>query len=356
MAIVRFPSTVGEYPVVIGKVTLDDVRLQLEGVGERFVLADRTAWELHGGDFVGLGPVLTIESGERSKSSEVWLEALRWLAANGADRHSLLVGFGGGVACDVAGFVAATYMRGIRHAFVATTLLAQVDAALGGKTGIDLPEGKNLVGAFHHPVAVFSDPGHLRTLDRRQLLNGMAEVIKYGFVLEAKLLERLSGGLGVLDRDSEAFFAEIAELCCRLKARVVKEDSNDTLGIRAWLNFGHTVGHALEAAGGYERLLHGEAVGIGMCVESRVGEQIGACEPGLSLQIRSLLADWGLPQAPPRSVSPQDVMRYLAVDKKATKQHGITLVVPARAGECRIVESVDPHLIEEVLCAEIGDA
>ncbi|MER3466328.1 MAG: 3-dehydroquinate synthase, partial [Armatimonadota bacterium] len=120
--------------------------------------------------------------------AEMWVDALRWLAGSGADRRSLLVGFGGGMVCDLAGFVAATYMRGIRHAFVATTLLAQVDAALGGKTAIDLPEGKNLVGAFHHPIAVFCDPLQLSTLDRRHLLNGMAEVIKYGFALDPALL------------------------------------------------------------------------------------------------------------------------------------------------------------------------
>lgn len=353
MAVVPFPSPSGEYPVSIGPVRPDDLGAL---AGERdnvFILADRTAWELHGAGYADLGPVKTVEPGERSKTAEVWLDASRWLAAGGADRHALLVGFGGGMACDLAGFVAATYMRGIRHAFVATTLLAQVDAALGGKTAIDLPEGKNLVGAFHHPIAVFCDPRHLSTLDPRHLLNGMAEVIKYGFALDAALLDRLADGERTFGGAPQQFFAEVAEWCCRLKARVVAEDPNDTLGIRAWLNFGHTVGHALEAAGGYERLLHGEAVAIGMCVECKVGERLGVCAPGLSEAVRALLSAWSLPHAPPEFISPKDVMEFLNLDKKATKRQGIALVVPKNPGECRLVEAVDPALIEEALVSEV---
>ncbi len=352
MAVVHFPSPSGEYPVSIGAVAPDDLLALTGERGNVFILADRTAWELHGAKFAALGPVKTVEPGERSKTAEAWLDALRWLAAVGADRQALLVGFGGGMACDLAGFVAAAYMRGIRHAFVATTLLAQVDAALGGKTAIDLPEGKNLVGAFHHPVAVFCDPQHLSTLDRRQLLNGMAEVVKYGFALDAALLDRLSDGERTLDAAPQEFFAEVAERCCRLKARVVAEDPNDTLGFRAWLNFGHTVGHALEAAGGYERLLHGEAVAIGMCVECEVGERLDVCAPGLSEGVRALLAAWSLPHALPEFISPNDAMAFLNLDKKATKQQGITLVVPTSPGECRLVEGVDPALIADALCSE----
>lgn len=353
MAVVPFPSPSGEYPVSIGAVTAEDLRVLAGEGADVFILADRTAWDLHGHEFDTLGLVRTVEPGEQSKRAEVWLDALRWLAVGGADRRSLLIGFGGGMACDLAGFVAATYMRGIRHAFVATTLLSQVDAALGGKTAIDLPEGKNLVGAFHHPVAVFCDPKHLLTLDRRQLLNGMSEVIKYGFALDAGLLGRLVRGQLALEEPLEEFFAEVAERCCRLKARVVGADPDDTRGVRAWLNFGHTVGHALEAAGGYERLLHGEAVAIGMCVECTVGERLGVCAPGLSEQVRGLVQAWGLPHAPPEFISPADAMRHMSLDKKATKERGISLAVPTRAGECRVLEGVDTTLIEEVLCAEV---
>ncbi|MER3413710.1 MAG: 3-dehydroquinate synthase [Armatimonadota bacterium] len=349
MAIVRFPCPSGEYPVTIGAVTPGNLRAQANERDRLFFLADRTAWELHGADFASLGAVRIVEPGERSKTAEMWVDALRWLAGSGADRRSLLVGFGGGMVCDLAGFVAATYMRGIRHAFVATTLLAQVDAALGGKTAIDLPEGKNLVGAFHHPIAVFCDPLQLSTLDRRHLLNGMAEVIKYGFALDPALLERLSQGLCSLDAAPQEFFAEVVERCCLLKARVVADDPNDTLGIRAKLNFGHTVGHALEAAGGYQRLLHGEAVAIGMCVECNVGERLGVCAPGLAGRVRAFLKAWGLPHALPDFIPPKEAMTFLHLDKKATQEKGITLVVPERLGECRVVEGVSITLIEEAL-------
>lgn len=356
MTVVDFPSPSGEYPVWIGRVTPESLNSIFGESASLFFVADRTAWELHGEAFSPLGAVRVVEPGERSKTAEVWLDILRWLAAIGADRRSVVIGFGGGMVCDLTGFVAATYMRGIRHAFVATTLLAQVDAALGGKTAIDLPEGKNLVGAFHHPVGVFCDPHHLATLERRQLLNGMAEVIKYGFALGSDLLERLSVGQGALEVEPLGLYAEVIERCCRLKARVVAEDPNDTLGIRAKLNFGHTVGHALEAAGGYERLLHGEAVAIGMYVECKVGERLGVSAPGLSVRVRELLEAWGLPHTLPEFIEPRQAMTYLHLDKKATRDLGIALVVPTTPGECRLVEGVDPGLLEEALRPEACDA
>jgi 3-dehydroquinate synthase len=356
MAVVDFPSPSGGYPVHIGSVTPESLNCIVTEPASLFFVADRRAWELHGESFSPLGSVRVVEPGEQSKTAEVWLDILRWLAASGADRRSVVVGFGGGMVCDLAGFVAATYMRGIRHAFVATTLLAQVDAALGGKTAIDLPEGKNLVGAFHHPVAVFCDPRHLTTLDRRQLLNGMAEVIKYGFAVDAGLLDRLSEGQRALVVEPLGLYEEVVERCCRLKALVVAEDPNDTLGVRAQLNFGHTVGHALEAAGGYERLLHGEAVAIGMCVECKVGERLGVSAPGLSIRVQELLEAWGLPHAPPKFIKPREAMTFLHLDKKATRNRGITLVIPTTPGECRVVEGVDTALLEEALCSEECDA
>lgn len=353
MAVVDFPSPTGTYPVHIGAVTAEHLLAATREPSAMFFVADRTAWELHGAPFAALGKVRIVEPGERSKTAEEWLGTLRWLARSGADRRSVVVGFGGGMVCDLAGFVAATYMRGLRHVFVATTLLAQVDAALGGKTAIDLPEGKNLVGAFHHPVAVFCDPSHLVTLDSRQLLNGMAEVIKYGFALDGTLLERLAEGRKALGGTRRDFIAEVVERCCRLKARVVADDPNDTLGVRAKLNFGHTVGHALEAAGGYERLLHGEAVAIGMCVECKVGERLGVSESGLADRVRELLDAWGLPHAPHEFIEPRNAMTFLHLDKKATRSRGIALVVPERPGECRVVEGVDVSIIEAALLSEV---
>jgi 3-dehydroquinate synthase len=313
-----------------------------------FVVADRTAWEYHGREFADLGEVYCFEPGERSKTIPVWSEILSWLADRKADRKCLLVAFGGGVAADLGGFVAAAYMRGIRHVNVATTLLAQVDAALGGKTGLDLPHGKNLVGAFHHPVGVACDPRFLTTLPERQLRNGMAEVVKYACLFDPDLFEQLDRGEAAALSEGIGFFEEACLRCVQHKAAVVRDDLEDRLGRRALLNFGHTVGHAIEAALGYEGIYHGEAVSIGMVVETWVGERTGYTGAGTLERLRALLLRWQLPTGLDNRCRIEDVIAHLFLDKK-TEGGRISLAIPRRIGEADVVAGVDARMIEEGL-------
>ncbi|MBI3720910.1 MAG: 3-dehydroquinate synthase, partial [Fimbriimonas ginsengisoli] len=215
-----------------------------------------------GGERIAVGP------GERSKSLATYERCVRWLSDQGADRNATIIALGGGVVGDLAGFVAATYMRGVRLIQIPTSLMAQVDSAIGGKVALDLQQGKNLIGSFHAPAEVRIAVEALATLEPRHFVNGMAEVLKYGFILEPHLVE-------VCLRDTlhagHAELEAIVRRCVELKAHVVQEDEFEVAGTRAILNFGHTIGHAVEAATGYGPILHGEAVAIGMVVEAVLG-------------------------------------------------------------------------------------
>jgi 3-dehydroquinate synthase len=214
--------------------------------------------------------VLVIEPGEASKSIETADALWRQLLELGTDRQSIVVAVGGGVVGDLAGFVAATYARGIRLVQVPTTLLAQVDSSVGGKVGVNLPGAKNMVGAFWQPAGVWIDVDTLETLPPREYTAGLAEVVKYGVILDAEFFDRLESGVTKLrERDPEMLCETIAH-CCRLKADIASADERELTGSRAVLNYGHTVGHALEAATDYGTLLHGEAVAVGMIVASRL--------------------------------------------------------------------------------------
>ncbi|GIV01969.1 MAG: 3-dehydroquinate synthase [Fimbriimonadales bacterium] len=349
---VAFPCPAGEYPVWVGTDCRAAVAKAVEELAPSavYLVADRTAWEYHGTEYAGLGEAFLFEPGEGSKTISVWSSILEWLAERRADRKSLLIAFGGGVAADLGGFVAATYMRGISHLNVATTLLAQVDAALGGKTGLDLPQGKNLVGAFHHPIGVACDPRFVLTLPERQMRNGMAEVVKYACVFDPSLFEELQSGEGAALASGVAFFESVCLRCIEHKAAVVREDPEDRLGKRALLNFGHTVGHAIEAALGYSGIYHGEAVAIGMVVETWVGERMGMTESGLTERLRELLLEWRLPVGLDGRCRIEDVVERLFLDKKAEGGR-IALVIPARVGQAEIVSGVSAELIEEGLRA-----
>ncbi len=296
-------------------------------------------------------PQIEWEAGEEKKRlGEVERLASTALQA-GADRRSLFVAVGGGVTGDVVGFLASVFMRGVPVVQVPTTLLAQVDSCLGGKTGVDLNEGKNLIGTFHHPEAVVVDPELLGTLPSAQWQNGMAEVIKYAFLEDCGLMEILEeiawkhdGSVSYPLSDDVA--EQIVRICLSIKARIVKADEKD-FGIRQFLNLGHTAGHALEAASGY-RLSHGHAVALGMRVALKLGVLLGTTEPVLENRLKSLLRSFGLPISVPRSVNRETVFAHLQHDKK--KQGAdLTWIIPHDLGKVHRHRSIDSELIAEAL-------
>ena len=229
---------------------------------------------------------------------------------------------GGGVTGDLGGFVAATYLRGIPLVQAPTTLLAQVDASIGGKTAIDIPEGKNLVGAFYDPKLVWIDPPLLKTLPRRHWSNGAAEVIKYGAILDAKLFAALEEKMESLVKGWSPDWTPIIARCAQLKAQLVQKDPQDTLGLRALLYFGHTAGHAIEAAGGYEDYLHGEAISIGMFVAGYLSSMQLEFPDVDRIRLGTLLTKAGLPARVKKPLPRKAIMDYLARDKKVGARDG----------------------------------
>ncbi len=262
--------------------------------------------------------LLLVPPGEAHKTRELWAHLTDELLATGAGRDTTILALGGGVVGDLAGFVAATYMRGIPVVQLPTTLLAMVDASVGGKTGVDTPAGKNLVGAFHPPAAVIADPDTLATLPIRELRAGTAEIIKHGVVADARYFDEVVALLPRLTADNTAIPAAIAAIIARsveIKAAVVAADEREQ-GRRKILNFGHTLGHAIEMVSGYS-LLHGEAVAIGMSLESEIAERIGAAERGTAGRIRAAITAGGLPTVAPLGMDPADVLAATRSDKKA---------------------------------------
>jgi len=264
----------------------------------------------------------------------------------GLDRQSLVVALGGGVVGDVAGFAAATYMRGIALLQVPTTVVAQVDSSIGGKTGVDLPEGKNLVGAFHQPVAVVIDPETLRSLPEREVRAGLAEVVKHGVIQDAAYF-------GFLEREGRRLLQMSAKTAERvitrsveIKSAVVSADERE-LGLRAILNYGHTVGHALEVVTGYRKYLHGEAIAVGMAAAANLSLSSGLCDRETADRITGLLSALGLPTAP-ESVRAGKILAVLSRDKKALAGRA-RFVLPRRIGSVEIVDDLSDEVLEKGL-------
>ena len=258
--------------------------------------------------------LLTVPPGEESKSLEEAVRLSRALVRGRLDRGSALLALGGGVIGDLAGFVAATLYRGIPFVNLPTTLLAQVDSSVGGKTGVNLPEGKNLVGAFHQPCLVVADVLTLRTLPEREFRSGLAEVVKHGMIADAAFFEGLERQADrILARDPDALQGMVARSCA-IKTSVVERDERES-GLRAMLNFGHTVGHAIEAALGYGAITHGEAVAHGMVVATALSVLRGLCPEGDARRLQELLGRFGLLDAP--LPPPESLETYMVSDKKA---------------------------------------
>ena len=274
-------------------------------------------------------PVVTLPAGETHKNLEtVNLLWHRFLEA-GLDRKGTVVALGGGVVSDLAGFAASTYMRGVNWVAVPTTLLAMADAALGGKTGFDLPEGKNLIGSFHPPRLVLADPRTLATLPERELRAGMAEVVKHGVIADAGLFDLCKRGMDWVKSN----LSDVIKRAMAVKIQIIEEDPYER-GFRAALNAGHTVGHAVELVSGFE-LLHGEAIAIGLANEARFAERIGIASKGLADQIAATLSALGLPTEIPATLSREDLIRAMRVDKKKSAQ-AIRFALPTQIGHVEL--------------------
>ncbi len=323
------PVGVGDasYPVLVGKGLRFRIPQLLDeyAPGHRYaVVSDDHVAELYGRPVVeacvdaGLDARLfTFPAGEASKTRERWLQLTDALLEAGVRRDGIVVAIGGGVTGDLAGFVAATYLRGIPVVQVPTSLVAMIDASVGGKTGVDVPTGKNLVGAFHPPRVVIADPETIATLPREERAQGLAEALKHGAVLDRSYFERLaSEAEALLSAEPDATYAAVLR-SVELKARVVGKDERE-MGLRQVLNFGHTLGHALEAASRYE-LGHGSAVAAGMVLEARLGERMGITEAGTHDTLHDMLGRFGLGDVPERAWDLEEVVGYLGTDKKVRR-------------------------------------
>ncbi len=288
---------------------------------------------------------LAVPSGEGAKSMQVYGTLLHQLASQEAHRDDLVVALGGGTVGDLAGFVASTYMRGVRFVQVPTTLIGQVDAAIGGKTAVNLPEGKNLVGTFYQPIAVLCDVGALATLADRDYRSGLGEVAKYALALDPDLLEMLERDPGpVLARDAAALESLVLR-CVRTKARTVAADEHDSAE-RLFLNYGHTLGHALERLDAFSGRSHGEAVAVGMVFAARLAESRGLAAPGLATRTVRLLASLGLEvdgALPPV----RDILSSFRMDKKF--HGGVRFVLLQDVGRPVVVEQVTDDELRSVL-------
>ncbi len=290
---------------------------------------------------------ITVNAGEASKCIAVCDDLWQQMVQLGVDRKSVVVALGGGVVGDLAGFVAAGYARGIPFVQIPTSLLAQVDSSVGGKTGVNLPQAKNMVGAFWQPETVLIDVDVLQTLDDRNFRAGMAEVIKYGLIMDAALFEKLeSSAEALLNRDKELLI-EVIRHCCQCKADVVEEDETETSGRRAILNYGHTVGHAIEAVCGYGEYLHGEAIAIGMVAEADLARQLGMIDMNVVQRHCEIFAAYGLPTKAPAGLE-NELVDAMFRDKKVT-QGTLNFVLPNDIGDVVLVEAPSRTSIQDCL-------
>lgn len=294
--------------------------------------------------------LITVRAGEKAKSLKTVQACYDQLTAHRLERKSFIVALGGGVVGDLAGFVAATYLRGIPFIQIPTTLLAQVDSSVGGKTGVNLKAGKNLVGAFHQPRLVLADLDTLTTLPPREYRAGLAEVIKYGIIYDARLFERLERDMKRLLKREPKTLTNVIARCCEIKAEVVGKDETES-GLRAILNFGHTIGHGLEAISSYGRFLHGEAISIGQVAAAEISSELEGLDPIEALRIRELFERAGLPTRIRIGAGQRKrLLAAMRVDKKVSGGE-IKFVLAERIGKVSWGRKVPEELIHRVLCS-----
>ena len=337
------------YDVVIGPDLIAELPTLLapNGATRATIVSCGPVWRRHGRrlKLFAARPPLIIPDGERAKTLATAGRLYDEFARRALDRAGLVIAFGGGVVGDVAGFAAATYLRGVRVIQVPTTLLAQVDSAIGGKTGVNLRAGKNLVGAFHAPTLVVCDPVVLRTLPVREFQSGLYEVLKYGIIASAPLFDRVTSRLDALRRHDVVELTEIIAECCRIKARVVTEDERES-GLRRILNFGHTVGHALEAVTRYRRFRHGEAIGHGMRAAVWLSNRRGYVSSSDAARIYDAIDRLGR-RPPVRDLKIAETLAAISHDKKqiAGRLHFV------------LAEGIGGHrIVSDLATAELEDA
>jgi len=341
MAKIRIHSSAGSYDVRCARGDLARVAQLTTRLGDStgtYFLSSPRVWNLWGrkiaAGFRGRQNrgVILFDDSETAKRLATVEQIARQLIRAGADRHATLVAVGGGVVGDIGGFVAASYLRGVRLVHVPTTLVAQVDSSIGGKTGVNLPEGKNLIGAFYPPKLVVADPDVLRTLPHRELRSGLYEVVKYGFIADSKLFVYLERHMPALLRRDAKALSWVIERSIRIKARIVGKDERESR-LRQILNFGHTLGHALEAATGYRRFVHGEAIGWGMIAATLLGMAGKEIRERDALRIIRLVMSIG-PLPSLVGIHARELRRILSGDKKS-RGGRVLWVLPARIGKVK---------------------
>ena len=347
-------SSAGAYPVLIGAdsvATLPQLLDQFAPGGAYIIVSSPVVWEFHHAAFRELAAskdAVLVPDGERYKNLATVGRVYETLIQRAADRAAVVIAVGGGVIGDLVGFAAATYLRGVRLVQVPTTLLAQVDSAIGGKVGVNHALGKNLIGAFHAPRLVLADPSLLATLPRREFRAGLYEVIKYGVIANAAILEQISCSLNALfDRDPAAVTAIVAE-SARIKAMVVSADERES-GRRRTLNFGHTVGHALEAVTKYRRYRHGEAIAYGMLAALSLGVQRGVTPRDAYDAVAALIAKLG-PLPPIADLSVKEIIAAIGRDKKVVAGT-LHFVAASRLGETTELTDVTEGQLQSALHA-----
>jgi len=344
------------YPILIQQGMLDEIgsRLHKNPFAKRYaIIADDHVAALFGERLLASlrksdiqAEMITFARGEASKNLDTIAELSSTLARMGFDRKDGLLALGGGVTGDITGFLAACYMRSIPFAQVPTTLLAQVDSSVGGKTGVDIPEGKNLVGAFYQPKAVFIDNQVLVQLPKSEILNGLAEVIKYGVIYDRdffKFLEMSRKDILALDLQ---VLEDVIARCCKIKAAIVEADEKES-DLRRILNFGHTIGHAVEAVSGYT-LAHGAAVAMGMVAAAELAVLKGLLDRREKERLENLIHEFGLPVIIPQEYDRAGIQKYLLADKK-TIGGKIFFVLPTSIGKVIITDEIEEGLTAKVL-------
>ncbi|MGD8189210.1 3-dehydroquinate synthase [Brevibacillus ginsengisoli] len=360
MKMKRLPVELAErsYPILIGEGLLNQVGslLQERGVttaNRLFILTDsnvaplyldRLTRHLESHDFKVFHYI--VDAGEKAKQLAIYEKVMTAAIEAGLDRHSIILALGGGVVGDLAGFVAATYMRGIRFVQLPTTLLAH-DSSVGGKVAINHPLGKNLIGAFHQPIAVIYDTNTLTTLPKREVAAGYAEVVKHGLLADASFVKWLEQNAEALNSLSNDPVAEAIYRGCQIKAEIVSADETEQ-GKRALLNLGHTFGHAFEALSHYSELNHGEAISIGMGLAAEVAEQLGIAPKGTAQHTRDLLQKFQLPVHWPKQYHPREVLDVMKRDKK-NYSGKLVLVLPVEIGKAEIYRDIEEKLVLQVM-------
>ncbi|MBV8070080.1 MAG: 3-dehydroquinate synthase [Acidobacteriaceae bacterium] len=340
------------YSAVVERGILRRVREYIpERAGKLFIVTTRDVWELHGTALEqhlsgAEYKTLFFPGGEANKRLSEMENLADGMLAGGADRSSVVIGFGGGIVTDLAGFAAATFMRGVRVLQIPTTLLAQVDAAVGGKTGVNLAQGKNLIGSFHQPLAVLIDPELLATLPPREYRAGLFEVIKCGIIRDRALFNLLDSCSETLLSFDPGLVLDSIAAAVRIKAEVVSADEREG-DLRRILNFGHTVGHAIEAETAYVRFLHGEAVAWGMLAATKLAELLHLLPDADAFAIRRCICRYG-PLPPAADLDPARLVARLGSDKK-TVQGSVHFVLPTAIGCVRIISGVERELIHQAI-------